>query len=137
MHRNAPVCLIALAVLSQGCGVPGEIPGGTAGFLRANGQPLPDVLVTVYPDMPSATDALGIGITDADGRFELRMREPITPLILDPGDYRFTVQSMGEIYLVWPPEYADPLKTPLARSVSSSSEELEISVPQPRVSEFR
>lgn len=136
MHRNTPVCLMALAILSEGCGVPGEIPGGTAGFLHANGQPIPDVLVTVYPDTPS-TDALGIGITDADGRFELRTREPITPLMLDPGDYRFTVQSMGEIYLIWPPEYADPPKTPLTRSISSSSEELEISVPQPRVSELR
>ena len=137
MCRNASLCLMVLAVLSAGCGVPAEIPGGTAGFLDVNGQPLPDVLVTVYAGTPSATDPLGIGVTDAEGRFELRTREPVAPLTLDPGDYRFTVESIGEIYLVWPPKYADPSKTPLARFVSSSSEELHISVPEPRMSEFR
>lgn len=138
MHLNRTLCLITLAALSSvGCGVPGDVPGGTAGFLQADGQPLPDVLVTVYPDTPSATEPLGIGITDAEGRFELRTREPVAPLTLDSGSYRFTVESMGEIYMIWPREYADPSRTPLRQAVSSSNEELEINVPQPRISEAR
>lgn len=137
MRWNRTLCLVALAALSAGCGVPGDIPGGTAGTLQANGQPLPDVLVTVYPETPSATEPLGIGITDSEGRFELRTREPVAPLTLDPGNYRFTVESMGEIYMLWPPEYADPSRTPLTQAVSSSNEELGINVPQPRISEAR
>lgn len=139
MYLNRTLCLIRLmlALLLAGCGVPSEIPGGTAGFLHANGQPLPDVLVTVYPDTPSVTEPLGIGVTDADGRFALRTREPVASLTLDPGDYRFTVQSTGEIYLIWPPNYTDPSKTPLVQSVASLNEELEINVPEPRISEVR
>lgn len=134
MYQMPILCLIAIALLSQGCGGPAEVPGGTTGFLYANGQPLPDVLVAVYQDTPPITEPLGVGITGADGRFQLRTREPVAPLTLDPGDYRFTIESMGEIYLIWPSEYADPSKTPLTRSVSSSHEELEINVPKPRMS---
>lgn len=134
MHLHWTLCLMMLAVLSGGCGAPGEIPGGTAGALYANGRPLPDVLVTVFPDTPSATEPLGIGITDREGRFVLRTREPVAPLTLDPGGYRFTVESMGAVYRNWPPEYADPSETPLKQTVSASNEGLEINVPEPQIS---
>lgn len=133
MSPNRIACVFICGAFLAGCGGPREIAGGTAGLLHTDGQPLSDVLVSVYRDGDSDFKPLGIAITDSDGRFNLRTREPAAPLSLDSGTYRFTVESVGEVYLIWPSEFADRVKTPLKQSISSHDEEVAIHVPRPRV----
>lgn len=129
---NAFYYPLMLAAVASGCGTVAEVPPGTPGVVRAAGVPLADVEVYVYL-LSSASEPLGLGLTDANGRFELRLLGLRGPLNLEPGDYRVTLASAGELELNWPAEFSDPQRTPLRISISRERPVIDLDVPLPRV----
>lgn len=130
--KIATFAVLSACVLT-GCGSRREISGGTVGLLRVDGQPVGDVLISVHHHEQVDARPLGIAITDEAGRFELRTQDPVAPLSLYSGTYRFTVESVGDIYLEWPPAFSDPSDTPIVLNLTSSGQSLVIDVPRPKV----
>jgi 5-hydroxyisourate hydrolase-like protein (transthyretin family) len=125
--------LLMLIALTGGCSsTPPEVPPGTEGLIHAEGSPLADVHVQVYAQESSSLGPLGSALSDADGRFQLRLPDLSGPLHLEPGDYRFTIESAGDIYLNWPAALSDPQKTPLRKTITDPQQVIELDVPTPR-----
>jgi hypothetical protein len=133
LFNLAPALATLAAAALAGCGQPQEIAGGTPGRVHVDGRPLGDVHVSVYAADAAAAAPLGYGISNEQGRFELRQQEPPAPLRLAPGDYRFTVESVGDVVFDWPPPLADPQRTPLRHDWSGEDQELDLALPEPRV----
>lgn len=102
-----------------GCG-PTPVTGGTPGRLSTGGNPLGEMQVNVY-QAESLDTPIGFGVTAADGSFELVQPAAAGPLALEPGKYRFTVESIGSPILV-PKKYADSKTTPLEVDWQSGAE---------------
>jgi hypothetical protein len=135
VRNRLPACLLACVVAaSSGCGGAHAVSGGTPGIVHTDGVALPDVLVTVYQLQDGAHRLLGSGVTDAEGRFELRRGDPPEALRLDPGEYCFTVESIGEVTMRWPPELSRLDETPLRHTWSTGDRVLDLNVPEPRFS---
>ncbi|MFI4875083.1 MAG: hypothetical protein ACIALR_07090 [Blastopirellula sp. JB062] len=109
---HSPLALVMLALLvGSGCG-PRPVVGGTAGKLSTGGNPLSEMQVNVYRADRSNEAPLGFGVTAADGSFELMRPAAAGPLTLEPGQYRFTVESIGSPIRL-PKKYSDAEKSPL------------------------
>jgi hypothetical protein len=133
MNAFHSIWLLILLALIGGCGgAPREVPPGTEGVIRAEGRLLADVHVQVFAQDSSALEPLGSGISDADGRFQLRLPDLSGPLHLEPAEYRFTIESAGDIYLKWPAPLSDPQKTPLRHTIADSGQVIELDVPMPQ-----
>ncbi len=113
-----------VAAIVPGCG-PAPIIGGTSGMLSTDRNPIPDVQVTVY----SATsgERLGYAITGADGSFQLLTADTSGPLVLDPGSYVVTLESVGAP-TDFPTAYLDRKSSPL-RIDLHEGDQLELNVP--------
>ncbi len=127
------VCL-ASSVQMEGCGGPREIPGGTPGVIRIDGKGITDVQVSAYRrTQDQSFELVGIGISRRDGAFELRKPDTLEAVWLEAGEYRFTIESIGEVNLPWRPEFRNPEKTPLRHKTTGHSQQgsLEFDVPDP------
>lgn len=113
--------LLLIALLS-GCG-PAAISGGTAGLLTSDGQPLPDVQVTLH--RPTG-EPVGYAISGVDGAFEMIAADSSGALQLPPGNYIVTLESVG-FPADLPRDYRSPESTPLRIEVTSG-ERLLVSV---------
>jgi len=117
-----------------GCG-PAPVVGGTSGMLQAGGEPLADMQVVVYQAEEGVWKPIGFADTAADGRFQLLLNEARGPLELAPGQYRFTLQSVGSPVQV-PKEFGQIEATPLQKTWSGVEPELNLTIPhklkQPR-----
>ncbi len=137
MNRLIPRCLLVVACIGLGCHSETDpAPTGTPGILLAGTHSLKDVQITVYPDEPQGTaDAqpLAFGITDDGGRFRLQSHGSLDGFDLPEGNYRMTLESVGEFQLIWPAEFSSPRQTPLKKTWSSSDSELVLDVPEPRI----
>lgn len=122
--------LIIVCKLFAGCG-PKPVPGGTEGVVHVGATTLPDILVRVFP--ADSADAVGFGITESDGAFELRKPNATGPLWLPPGEYRATIESVGPTRLVFPADYARPETTPLMVIWTGDDRVLDLEVPEPTV----
>ncbi|UUO07602.1 hypothetical protein M4951_04670 [Blastopirellula sp. J2-11] len=114
-----------LLPLSVGCG-PKPVTGGTSGTLLTSGNPLGEMQVNVYRS-DAADKPLGFGVTAADGSFELVQPAAVGPLQLEPGKYRFTVESVGSP-VVLPKKYASSKTTPLEVDLQPD-QPLELDIP--------
>jgi hypothetical protein len=79
-------------------------------MVTTDGSPLSQIELTVYNDEGFLGDAIGYGSVGDDGSFELINVSRTGRLELDPGQYRFTIESVGADILI-PERYADPKKT--------------------------
>jgi len=120
--------LVAMAIALSGCGGVRPVPGGTKGTLRAGGQALSDIQVTVHQLDPDGMHPVGFGVTGPDGSFELVSMGAKEALWLAPGEYRLTLESAGAPVQI-PKEYAQPAATPLKVSWSSGQTNLELEAP--------
>lgn len=102
--------------------------GGTPGMLRAGGEPVGEVQVTVHVAEVDAMRPLGFGVTSADGTFHLVLNEARGPLVLPAGQYRFTLESAGSPVQI-PREFAQADTTPLAVSWSPDDGPLKLEIP--------
>jgi hypothetical protein len=75
-----------------------------------DGEPVLDLQVVVYS--AATGDKAGFGVTGDDGRFELVTEGAQGPAELEPGQYRATIESVGAPVEL-PPQYLDPLATPV------------------------
>lgn len=114
----------ALLVLATGCGVQ-PVTGGTPGTLRAGGQPLGEVQIIVFQQQGDAAVQVGLGVTALDGTFELVANEARGPLVLAPGQYVCTLESVGAP-LQFQPAYSQAQSSPLRVQWSSGSLDLDI-----------
>ena len=122
------LCLVTGILAISGCGGIKPVTGGTVGALKVAGQLLSDIQVTVHRVEGTATEAVGFGTTDQEGLFELVTNEAQGPLVLDAGEYRFTLESAGAP-VQFPEEYSKPETTPLTKVWGDGNGELELQVP--------
>lgn len=122
------VILATSAALVAGCG-PRPVVGGTSGRLHAGGEPLGDMQVTAYLAEAGDWKPIGFADTAADGTFRLLLDGARGPLVLAPGEYRFTLQSVGSP-LVVPQELAQVERTPLQKTWTGAEGELDLSLPR-------
>ena len=109
----ATAAALLLAATLVGCGGPKPITGGTSGVLRAGGDVLAEVQVTVHQQDGAALKPIGFAVTGADGTFQLVTNEARAPLLLAPGEYRCTLESAGSPAR-FPPALSKAETTPLA-----------------------
>ena len=114
-------------MMFAGCG-PRPTPGGTAGRLTSGGLPLSEVQLTIHGVEGSEFRALGIAVPSSDGEFRLVTMEARGPLLLTPGEYRCTLESLGAPVVI-PPEYTSPATTPWKIEWSDSSQLLQLEAP--------
>jgi hypothetical protein len=124
--------LLAALAGMVGCGGPADIPGGTPGRIHVENLPLREVQVTFYETSGSQAEPIAFGISDSNGHFELRERETLEGVWLTAGNYRVTLESVGEIYMRWPEQYTRPDRSPLEVEWSGQEETLDLNVPEPR-----
>jgi hypothetical protein len=130
-NKPAIVSLAIIAAALVGCG-PQPVAGGTPGVLRAGGNPVSDIQITVYEADGEAWRAMGFGVPGADGAFELVTNGAAGALWLPPGEYRCTLESVGAPVRI-PKEYAQVETTPLTVSWSESDEMLTLEIPALRL----
>ena len=114
-------------LLLAGCG-PRPVTGGTTGTLRAGGELLGEIQVNVHKLEGSTLKLIGFGVTREDGTFQLVQPGAAGNLWLNPGEYRFTVESVGAPY-AFPDEYTKPETTPLKTVWPSSGNVLALEIP--------
>lgn len=102
--------LAASVALFAGCG-PRSVAGGTPGRLRAGADVLAEIQVTIHRGTGASREIVGFGITADDGTFALRTPGARGPLRLPKGQYRITVESVGNPIQL-PAELLDPQSTP-------------------------
>lgn len=123
--------LVLVTTLLIGCGGARHVAGGTPGTLHAGSMLLGDIQVTVHRVTGPTSEVVGMGITRADGRFELVQPGAKGPLHLAPGEYRMTVESVGPVLLRFPMEYRSAEKTPLRVEWTVADSQLDLEVPLP------
>lgn len=72
---------------------------------------------------------IGFGVSREGGTFELYQPRARGPLHLTPGDYVFTLESVGPEPIQLPRETSDPQRTPLQKTWTSSDVALELVLP--------
>lgn len=131
MYQLLPIVFTLLACMFTGCGTPPAIPGGTPGKLHTAGQPLGDVRITVF-DHEGHPQAFAV--SDRQGNFQLRQESTLEGVHLQPGSYRFTIESTGEFRMLWPKVYRSPEKSPLKINWNAEQSEIDLDVPAPKMS---
>ncbi|MDX1948036.1 MAG: PepSY domain-containing protein [Pirellulaceae bacterium] len=127
--RSAELATAALLIMSiVGCG-PRPVAGGTPGTLRAAGELLSEVQITVHQATDGVWQPAGFAVTRSDGSFALVTNGAKGALELSPGEYRCTLESAGAPVQI-PPAYTKPETTPLtvAWPTASASLDLEVTV---------
>jgi len=129
--RACEVLLIASAALF-GCGTGGVNPvtGGTPGILHSGSDALSEIQITIHQMEGGTANAVGFAVTGSDGSFELVTNGAQGPLILNPGEYCCTLESVGAPVVI-PADYAAPGSTPLKVAWSGTDERLDLNIPMP------
>ncbi|WP_254509517.1 hypothetical protein [Anatilimnocola floriformis] len=128
MTGTATGLLLIALFLSAGCGGPRPITGGTPGVLRAGGDLLADMQITVHQADGGSFRPLGFAVTGADGSFQLVTNEARGALVLQPGLYHCTLESAGSPARI-PPVLTKPETTPLRATWAASDSILLLEVP--------
>ncbi len=115
-------------LLQSGCGgAPTSASGGTPGSLIAGETLVPDFEIKIY-EAGNATP-LGLGTTGNDGTFQLVRPRGEGPLWLLPGEYTFTLESLGPATPRISPAYANVSKTPLKVNWKVEDKSLDLKIP--------
>jgi hypothetical protein len=128
IHRiNSAAALIGLLSLA-GCTVH-SVAGGTTGQLQIGDEPMSEIQITVYRVAGGEPEPIGLAVSNTDGEFQLLTNGAQGALWLEPGEYRFTLESIGPP-IQFSREYTRPETTPLSVDWSADQAELELIVPQ-------
>ncbi len=96
-------------------------------MLRRGDEPLANVRVTVNRLRNDAIESIGFGVTDEGGTFFLVTGPAGSGLRLSPGDYCFTLKSVGGQLRI-PNEYAQVNRTPLKVTWPGGDQVLDLEV---------
>jgi hypothetical protein len=120
------MCLTGLS----GCGARQSVAGGTKGVLKVGGEAISEIQLTVHRVEGGATLPVGFAVTTTDGSFELLKTGASGALWLAPGEYRFTLESIGAP-MQFPKEFGQPESTPLKATWSANDRNLMLEGPAP------
>ena len=124
------LCIPFVIILSiTGCRGPQPITGGTPGMLRAGGEQLAEMQLTLHQFENGTLRPVGFAVTGMDGSFELVTNEAKGALQLPPGLYRCTLESAGSPLKI-PPALASAESTPLRVTWPTSDGSLNLDVQQ-------
>lgn len=130
-QSNKVLTLLMLSISSlSGCSdaaAPAE--GGTPGTLSFADGVTSDINITVHRNSTGSFQPMGFGLTDVDGKFNLYQTGAAGPLWLEPGEYVFTLESVGPS-IAFPKEYLNPQSTPLTLNWTADSKSADLSVPR-------
>jgi hypothetical protein len=128
IHRiDTTAVLIGLLTLA-GCGVH-SVAGGTTGQLQIGDEPMSEIQITVYRIDGGDPEPIGMAVSNSEGEFQLLTNGAQGALWLEPGEYRFTLESIGPP-IQFSREYTQPETTPLSIEWSADESVLELIVPQ-------
>ena len=125
---NRFITLILVSSL-LGCSEPTVSKDGSVGTLKFGTQTLGDICVVVHKKEGSAFQQLGFGTTDGTGMFFLLKTGGQEALILEPGDYTFTLEPVGP-QIAFPPVYLQPEKSPLKSTWTADMTSLDLNAPE-------
>ena len=125
---NRFITLILVSSL-LGCSEPTVSKDGSIGTLKFGTQTLGDICVGVHKKEGSAFQQLGFGTTDGTGMFFLLKTGGQEALILEPGDYTFTLEPVGP-QIAFPPVYLQPEKSPLKSTWTADMTSLDLNAPE-------
>ena len=125
---NRFITLILVSSL-LGCSEPTVSKDGSIGTLKFGTQTLGDICVVVHKKEGSAFQQLGFGTTDGTGMFFLLKTGGQEALILEPGDYTFTLEPVGP-QIAFPPVYLQSEKSPLKSTWTADMTSLELNAPE-------
>ena len=127
VNRWLGLVVVLLCVSLVGCG-PKPTIGGTPGVLRSGTSRLSEMQVTVHRVVDAKTEAIGYGVPDIEGQFRLIKTGGAEPLVLEPGDYRCTVESIGAPLAI-PKEFSQPESTPWKIAWQGGAQTLDLELP--------
>ncbi len=110
MSRHTAFVLSLTLPMICGCGAK-SVPGGTKGVLLVGGSPMSELQINVYAITNGMPQAIGFGVTAEDGSFLLYQTGASSGLWLTPGEYRFTLESVGAPTVI-PNEFTSAATTP-------------------------
>ena len=125
---NRFITLILVSSL-LGCSEPTVSKDGSIGTLKFGTQTLGDICVVVHKKEGSAFQQLGFGTTDGTGMFFLLKTGGQEALILEPGEYTFTLEPVGP-QIAFPPVYLQPEKSPLKSTWTADMTSLDLNAPE-------
>lgn len=123
------VYLFTVLLLSGCSDAPAPATGGTPGTLTFGDGVTSDINITVHRSSAGSFQPIGFGLTDIEGKFILYQTGAAGPLWLEPGDYVFTLESVGPS-IAFPKEYLSPQSTPLKLSWTADSTSADLTVSQ-------
>jgi len=106
-----------------------EITGGTPGTLRFGSQTIGDLVVVLHRGTGTTFEQVGFGRTSNAGEFQLVVQGKEEPLLLPPGDYVVTLESLGPP-ITFPKEYIMADNAVLKVSWTDSSAQLDLQAPE-------
>ncbi len=113
-----------------GCSTsPAPAKGGTPGMLTFADGVTSDINVTVFRSLDGGYQQAGFGTTGLEGAFVLYQMGAAGPLWLEPGNYVFTLESIGPP-IVFSKEFRSPQTTPLKITWNADSKSVDLYVPQ-------
>jgi hypothetical protein len=112
-----------------GCAGAQPTNGGTEGVLHAGNNKLSEIQITVHQMKSGSSMPIGFGVPSPDGSFRLVTNGAAGPLYLSPGEYRFTLESIGAPIVI-PKAYAKPETTPLKVNWSASDRTVDLDIPR-------
>lgn len=123
------MAVLLLGALLAGCGdrIP-AVAGGTTGKLRSGEAAFSEIQITVHRVDQGSTTVVGFGDVLADGQFELVIPGAAAPLQLEPGEYRFTLESIGAPVTI-PREFTTAESTPLKMTWTGEEPEIDLDIP--------
>jgi hypothetical protein len=130
LSKSTLAVFLFLISLLTGCSdSPLPATGGTPGTLTFGDGVTSDINITVHRNSAGRFKPIGFGLTDVEGKFVLYQTGAIGPLWLEPGDYVFTLESVGPS-IAFPKEYLNPQSTPLKLSWTADSTSADLTVSQ-------
>ena len=122
---------LSLVLVSSllGCSEPTVSKDGSVGTLKFGSQMLGDICVVVHKKNGNAFQQLGFGTTDGAGMFFLLKSGGQEALVLEPGEYSFTLEPVGP-QITFPPAYLLPEKSPLNATWTADMKSLELNAPE-------
>ena len=123
------IILTVAVVVLAGCGG-GSAPakGGTPGTLTFGSNVSSDIRVSIHRSVSGGFEVLGFANTAADGTFVLYNSGATEPLWLEPGDYAFTLETIGPP-VEFPEEFTRPESTPLKVTWASDMSSIRLDAP--------
>jgi len=112
-----------------GCSEPTVSKDGSTGALKFGTQALGDICVVVHKKEGATFQQLGFGTTDGTGNFFLLKTGGQEALILEPGDYFFTLEPVGP-QIAFPAIYLQPEKSPLKITWTADMTSLDLKAPE-------